>query len=277
MMDAHPWWWRFTAGGFILLSMCLIYEITMWMRVNEQSDYLVLSDTFRSRTPVSESVAALLHVMRIVMPPCIWGHGGLICSYCIFQLWHAVPQASLSVNYAKEMTGLIVSGTARIQHQGVACWEGERRGWENKSWERSSVPLLVPPVDKAAPIHSPLQPDRKARQSKNIMWNFITVWQYIWLAWHWLKPPTLHISMTLQKAQSTDSAGCTPVAARKWVVSTWERHAMSLPTNSHCPEPVRIIFVVDLIVVERHRDLSLCLGIPDPSGVPVYEECSLFN
>lgn len=31
-----------------------------------------------------------------------------------------------------------------------------------------------------------LQPDRKARQSKNIRWNFITPWQYIWLAWHWL-------------------------------------------------------------------------------------------
>lgn len=119
--------------------------------------------------------------------------------------------------------------STRVLHAGKESWEAERLRAE--SWERSSVPLLVPPTDTAAPIHSPLQPDRKARQSKNIRWNFIMVWQYIWLAWHWLKPPTLHILMTLQKAQSDDSAGCTSVAARKR-----ERCETSLPTNIHRPE-----------------------------------------
>lgn len=45
---------------------------------------------------------------------------------------------------------------------------------------------FLPQRTRLLQIIPPLQPDRKARQSKNIRWNFIMPWQYIWLAWHWL-------------------------------------------------------------------------------------------
>lgn len=172
---------------------------------------------------------------------------------------HVVPKASPFINYMVEMTGLIVSGTVRIQRLGVACWEGEL----------SSVPLLVPPTDSAAPIHSPLQPDRKARQSKNIRWNFITPWQHIWLAWQWLNHQPFIFPWLCKSSFSRFSRLCF-CRSQKQGASMYSRRKCPWPLIITVPSPELFLWSGHTMLIYLSSFFVSCHKNTDPTGITGY-------
>lgn len=125
------------------------------------------------------------------------------------------------------MTGLIVSGTVRIQPG--CCMLGRRaeQCFVTRSPQRTRLLQFIPP----------LQPDRKARQSKNIRWNFIMLWQYIWLVWHWLNHLPF-IFPWLCKSSKSRFSRLDFCRSQKKGASMWAQRSRNV---AQCPWPVIVI------------------------------------
>lgn len=174
------------------------------------------------------------------------------------------------------MTGSIVSGTLRIQSPGVACCEGEL----------SSVPLPVLPKDPAAPVHPPRLP--AARQKSKALQEYQVEFYHAvtihLISVTLIKPPTLHISMTLQKHEEPIQQVALPSQPETrgfhLGAGIQKRPATSLAANSHRPESQWRWNCsggynrVDLFVL-----LIGCQENTDPSVVAEYhgEICSLLS
>lgn len=198
--------------------------------------------------PGFKSVVTLLHIMRIVMPRCIWGKKWRPDLFSLHILVVACCPAGITFRQLRKGNDWFDWIRHGADTAPGCCMLGRRA-------EQCSVTCSPNGLGCSNSFHPSLQPDRKARQSKNIRWNFIMPWQYIWLVWHWLNhlPFIFPWLCKSQKSRFSRLHFCRSQkqGASSWVQRSWNVTQRPWPLIVVVPSLNEIVSVITPQVVTR--------------------------